>query len=281
MTSDTGSGSGAHVVAAIDTSSVAQLVVHVATRMADALGDHVTAVHVREPGESSAFTWSVELPVQQMEGDPVEVLAATFAEPDVIGVIGARDQSDDTRPAGRVAAQVIARAANPVVVVGPRARPPRHGRLARVLLPLDGTASSARAVAPIAVMLGRAGVDVVVQHVFDRTTVPAFWDQGHHETESWAREFRARWCGDPVTSVTWTGGVPADEIPASAAAEDVDLIVLSWAQNASPGHAAIVKSVLAHAQVPVLLVTEPDQARASDAVVVTKDRAAAAGRPQS
>jgi hypothetical protein len=183
---------------------------------------------------------------------------ATFAGPHVVGVLGARDQPDDSRPAGRVAAQVIARTPNPVVVVGPRARPPRHGRLARVLLPLDGTAGSATAVEPIAAMLGRAGVDVVVQHVFDRTTVPAFWDQGHHETESWAREFRARWCGEPVTSVTWTGGVPAEEIPASGAAQDVDLIALSWAQNTGPGRAAIVKSVLAQAQVPVLLVKEAE-----------------------
>jgi hypothetical protein len=63
--------------------------------------------------------------------------------------------------------------------------------------------------------------------------------------------------------------------------EDVDMIALSWAQNASPGHAAIVKSVLANAQVPVLLVTEPDPAGLHPADVVTKDRAAAAGREQS
>jgi hypothetical protein len=283
MTSGTGGGSGPHVVAAIDTSSVGGLVIRVARTMADALGDDVTAVHVREPGESStANTWSLGVPVQLVEGDPVDALVATFADPDVIGVIGARDRRDDPRPAGGVAAKVISRVTNPIVVVGPSTRPPRHGRLARVLLPLEGTAASATAVEPVAAMLGRAGVDVLVQHVFDRKTVPAFWDQGHHETDSWTREFRARWCGDPVTSVTWTSGVAADEIVASGAAEDVDMIALSWAQDASPGHAAIVKSVLAHAQVPVLLVTEPDQAAAATAaVVVTKDRAAAAEGPQS
>ena len=270
------------VVAAIDNSSAAQLVVQVAGTMADVLGAPVTAVHVREPGDSSGdATWSVGVPVQLVEGDPVEALVARFADPEVIGVIGARDRRDDARPAGGVAAEVIARVANPIVVVGPTTRPPRHGRLARVLLPLDGTAGSATAVEPVAAMLGRAGADVVVQHVFDRKTVPAFWDQGHHETESWTREFRARWCGEPITNVTWTGGVAADEIVASAAAEGVDMIALSWARNPSPGHAAIVKSVLAAAPVPVLLVGEPDLDPARPVEVVTKDHSAAAGRPRS
>lgn len=261
MTADWGSWGATHVVAAIDSTPAAQLVVQVARTTADVLGAFVTAVHVREPGDSSGHaTWSVGVPVQLVEGDPVEAIVATFADPEVIGVIGARDRRDDPRPAGGVAAEVIARVTNPIVVVGPATRPPRHGRLARVLLPLDGTAGSATAVEPVAAMLGRAGVDVVVQHVFDRRTVPPFWDQGHHETECWSREFKARWCGEPVTNVTWTGGVAAEEIVASGAAEDVDLIVLSWAQNASPGHAAIVKSVLANAQVPVLLVVEADLA---------------------
>jgi nucleotide-binding universal stress UspA family protein len=277
VTSDAGGGSGAHVVAAIDASAAAQLVIQVARTMADALGDDVTAVHVREPGEpSTAVTWPVGVPVQQVEGDPVEVVAATFARPDVIGVIGSRDRPDDPRPAGGVAAEVIARVPNPVVVVGPTTRPPRHGRLARVLLPLDGTAGSAKAVEPVAALLGAAGVDVVVQHVFDRKTVPAFWDQAHHETESWAREFRARWCSEPVTSVTWAGGVAADEIVDAGAAEDVDLIALSWAQNASPGRAAIVKSVLAQAHVPVLLVREPETSAGRPADDVAGARAAGA-----
>ena len=282
MTADRGDWGALHVVAAIDSSSAAHPVVQVARTMADVLGAPVTAVHVREPGDpSSDATWSVGVPVQLVGGDPVEALVATFADPEVIGVIGARDRRDDPRPAGGVAAKVIARVTNPIVLVGPSTRLPRHGRLARVLLPLEGTAASATAVEPVAAMLGQAGVDVMVQHVFDRNTVPAFWDQGHHETESWTREFRARWCGEPVTSVTWTSGVAADQIVASAAAEDVDMIALSWAQNASPGHAAIVKSVLANAQVPVLLVTEPDPAGLHPADVVTKDRAAAAGREQS
>jgi hypothetical protein len=282
MTADRGKRGVTNVVAAIDASSAAPLVVQVARLMADVLGAPVTAVHVRQADDpSSDVSWTAGVPVELVEGDPVEVLVTRLADDAVIGVIGARDEHGDTRPAGGVAAEVIARVAGPIVVVGPTTRPPRHGRLARVLLPLDGTPGSAKAVEPVAAMLGRAGVDVVVQHVFDRKTVPAFWDQAQHETESWTREFRARWCSEPVTSVTWTGGVVADEIVASGAAEDVDLIALSWGQNASPGHAAIVKSVLAHAQVPVLLVTEPDPTGLHPADVVTKDRAAAAGREQS
>jgi nucleotide-binding universal stress UspA family protein len=282
MTADKSGWGVVHVVAAIDSSSAAQPVVRAARTMADVLGARVTAVHVREPGDpSTEASWTVGVPVTMAEGDPVETLLAVFADPEVIGVIGARDRRDDARPAGGVAANVIERVTNPIVVVGPTTRPPRHGRMARVLFPLDGTAGSATAVEPVAAVLGQAGVDVVVQHVFDRRTVPAFWDQGHHEAESWSREFRARWCGEPVTNVTWTGGVAADEIVASGAAGDVDMIVLSWAQNASPGHAAIVKSVLANAQVPVLLVKERDPVGMEPADVVTKDRATAAGREQS
>jgi len=280
MAADTGSWDVTRVVAAVDASPAAQVVMQVARTMADVLGAPMSAVHVREPGEPfDDATWADGTSVQLVDGDPAEALLTAFADEQVVGVIGARDQRDDPRPTGGVAATVIARVTHPIVVVGPTTRLPRHGRVARALLPLDGTAGSATAVEPVAAVLGRAGVDVVVQHVFDRTTVPAFWDQAHHETESWTREFRARWCSEPVTRVKWSGGAAAEEILAAGLADDVDLIALSWAQDARPGHAAIIKSVLTHAHVPVLLVKEAEPTSGAP-VDVTHSRPAAAGRSQ-
>ena len=35
--------------------------------------------------------------------------------------------------------------------------------------------------------------------------------------------------------------------------EAIDLVVLSWAQDSSPGHAAVIRDVLGVSKVPVLL----------------------------
>jgi hypothetical protein len=53
--------------------------------------------------------------------------------------------------------------------------------------------------------------------------------------------------------VSYSCGAAADEIVAAADDHHSDLIVLSWAQNAAPGRAEVVRAVLKNAAVPVLL----------------------------
>jgi len=69
------------------------------------------------------------------------------------------------------------------------------------------------------------------------------------------QEFVARHCpeGVPIVSVELRLGLPGEQIPDVAAEVGADMIALGWAQDLSPGHAAVVQRVLGATKVPVLL----------------------------
>ena len=121
-----------------------------------------------------------------------QVLGALDSPGTVLAVL-ARDER--SRPIWRRVAQ---RSARPVVLV-PAAARGRRPEIRRVLLPLDGTAESAAAVAGAVEQFARAGVDLVVLHVFDAETVPRFWDQAAHARRGLGR-------GVPGTLLRAAGG---------------------------------------------------------------------------
>jgi len=149
--------------------------------------------------------------------------------------------------------RVAQQSGKPVVLVpaGARDAPPR---ISRVLMPLDGTARSATAIAATAGRLARAGVELVVVHVFDAGTVPMFWDQHAHEGRAWAQEFLARYCTQPGARLELRSGPAAEHVLDVAEAERADMIALAWSQRLEPGRAALVRHVVRNAAVPVLLV---------------------------
>ena len=162
--------------------------------------------------------------------------------------------SDETsRPLWRRVAQ---RSAKPVVLVPAGARQlPR--RIRRVLLPLDGTARSAAAVAETAERLARGGAELVVLHVFDAQTVPKFWDQHAHAEQAWEQEFLARYCALPGARLELRSGAAAEHVAQVARAEQADMIALAWSQRLDPGRAAAVRRTVLDAEVPVMLVPMP------------------------
>jgi nucleotide-binding universal stress UspA family protein len=220
------------------------------------IGVRVEAIHVRGATQPpTELALALGLPLELAVGEPVAAIVHAFAGLDVaLGVIGARRDAKDYRFAGSVAAAIIARTPVPVIVVGPSASDPAPSRFSRVLVPLDGTPAAARAMEDVVALFAACNVDVVVHHVFDRETVPAFWDQAQHAHESWSREFLARWSSRPGAAITLRRGNAADAILAAAAADHADLIALAWAQDSSPGHADVVKNALLHLPVPVLLI---------------------------
>jgi nucleotide-binding universal stress UspA family protein len=149
--------------------------------------------------------------------------------------------------------RVAQQSGKPVVLVpvGSRGAPPR---ISRVLMPLDGTARSAEAVAATAGRLSRAAVELIVVHVFDSSTVPMFWDQHAHEGRAWAEEFLARYCAQSGTRLELRSGPAAEHLLDVAASEHADMIVLAWSQRLEPGRAVVVRHVVGNAGVPVLLV---------------------------
>jgi len=151
---------------------------------------------------------------------------------------------------------VAQRSAKPVVLVpaGVR-RLPR--RIRRVLLPLDGTARSAAAVAEAAERFARGGAELVVLHVFDAETVPKFWNQHAHASQAWEQEFLARYCALPGARLELRSGAAAEHVVKVAGAEQADMIALAWSQRLEPGRALVVRRAVLDAGVPVMLVPMP------------------------
>lgn len=149
--------------------------------------------------------------------------------------------------------QVMARSAKPVLLVPP-ALPQQRRTIDRALLPLDGTARSAEAVRGVARLLASAGVELLVLHVFDATTVPMFWDQRAHAHRAFTDEFLARAGAPQGTRLELRSGQPAVHVLQVARKADVDLIALGWSQCMDTGRARTVRESVLHASVPVLLV---------------------------
>jgi nucleotide-binding universal stress UspA family protein len=148
---------------------------------------------------------------------------------------------------------VLQRARKPVVLV-PSATRLAPQMISRALIPLDGTPESAIAVAETIRLLAGAGVDLVVLHVFDATTVPRFWDQPAHAEQAWQNEFLARYCDQPGVRLQLRSGVPGEHVLDVAASEHVDLIALGWSRQLGEARARTLRHTLREARVPVLVV---------------------------
>ena len=176
-----------------------------------------------------------------------QVIRALRQSGTVTGVLAGDEMS---RPLWQPVAQ---RSAKPVVLVPAGARQlPR--RIRRVLLPLDGTARSAAAIAEAAERFARGGIELVVLHVFGAETVPKFWDQHAHAGQAWEQEFLARYCALPGARLELRSGAAAEHVAKVAGAEQADMIALAWSQRLDPGRAAAVRRTVLDAEVPVMLI---------------------------
>jgi nucleotide-binding universal stress UspA family protein len=135
----------------------------------------------------------------------------------------------------------------------PRAAAGTAGRLARVLLPLDGAPGTAAGVARLVGSALAGGAEVVALHVFEPATVPAFWDHAGHTDVEWSHEFLRRNLPREVR-LDLRRGDPAHEVLAEVEREDADLVLVGWGQDLAAGRAATVREALSECPVPVLLV---------------------------
>lgn len=148
--------------------------------------------------------------------------------------------------------EVMQRARIPLLVV------PKHAELVReqittVLLPLDGAPETAESVAPLAARFADAHSRVLIVHVFDEATVPAFWDQAAHSQKHWADEFLLRNLPSADDLRLRRGHTP-EEVVIEAQRAGADLIVIGWGQDLGAGRARTVRGALLTGSVPVLLV---------------------------
>ena len=166
---------------------------------------------------------------------------------------------------------VLDGAPSPVLLV----RPGLAGQLAewrpphRLLLPLDGTPSSAAALGPALDLAERLDADVEVLNVAGQAdlarergslSAPLYIDQPQHEWRLWAQEFAERFgtaLGQrPLPAkarVFVRSGHPADEIVRFAQERESDLIVLQWRSRFHGERGQVVNEILSRMPCPVLV----------------------------
>jgi nucleotide-binding universal stress UspA family protein len=156
----------------------------------------------------------------------------------------------------------------PVVLV-PSISGTRLWTLRQLVLPHNGTQTSAAAIAPTADLASRAGADLVVLHVAtpsaERPTepgtfaAPRYLDQAHHEWPMWAREFleRVRGAGHPANlekiRLVLTQGETSTAILEFAQRNASDLIALAWRGGFEPDRAQTIRRVIRGARCPVIV----------------------------
>lgn len=172
------------------------------------------------------------------------------------------------RAFGSVAEAVLRAAPCPVVFV-----PPTRGRsdwaLRQLLLPHDGTPTSAATIGPATDLASMAAAKLVVLHVAtagtERPTEPGtlvsprYVDQPQHEWPSWAQEFlaRLRAVGRVTDGVdvrlALAQGEAGEAILDFAQHNDIDLIVLGWRGALEPNRARTMRRVIHDAICPVIV----------------------------
>ena len=147
----------------------------------------------------------------------------------------------------------VSSAPKPIILV-PDRRPEGRPGLRRVLVPLNGTTESASAIETTVGLFALRGVEVVLLHIFDAATVPRFWDQTTHASETWQNEFLARFWTHPKVRLEMRSGIAHEHVLTESVAQHVDLIALAWSQKLGSGHAQTVRRTVLDSDVPVMLV---------------------------
>lgn len=263
------------VLAALDSRPAPGPIIDTAVGIAKLMGATVGAVHVRNDASENppATTDLVGVGLRVVDG-PVEVgLLRALSDPNVIaGVFGARANPSDRRPVGYTALHVLERTSKPVVIVPPAAAAGSPRSFRRLLLPLEGSEESARPVAEDLSPLILDDVELIVLHVFTPASAPPMLDHAGWDLPMWGDEFLARLCPNASRIDLRTGAI-ASGVTEACAELDGDLIVLSWAQDMSPGHAAVVRDVLERSVVPVLLLpVDPAGTHGEDAPPLSGER---------
>ncbi len=241
---------------------------------------HVTAVPV--PVEKARAELGLDVPeLQEMPlslrvGDPADCILDEAAGPEVqLLVMTTIAAGDPERELGSVAMRVALGTSRPLLGLRPEAglepsavAPPLH----RLLLPLDGSRSTASALRPATSLARRLGASVDVVYIVPPGAAPAdaqrgsiiaprYVDQPQHEWGTWAKEIKQRllvecagFAPGADVDVQVRQGEPGAEILRCAREGHCDAIVLVRRSRLEPGRATILRKVIQQSPCPLLLV---------------------------
>lgn len=203
-------------------------------------------------------------------GDPAERLDALVREhPVAFVVLTADDQGRDACSLGDVAARTLAATTTScgVILVRPGVT---LGRVARILVPLDGTPSTAAALGPAGELAERTGAGLDLVLIEDAAAPqsaehgamasPQYLDQPQHEWPAFSAEFVQRFLGSiahcpPGVPIRFLlgAGRPAAEILRFASELESDLIALVWHGGCDVEHGCVFRDVVRGTRRPVLV----------------------------
>jgi nucleotide-binding universal stress UspA family protein len=267
------------VLVPLDGSVHATAAVPVARRLAELFHATLAVLHVSDDALASpALVDRMKLSskdvhglvVDQRSGAAAVSIVQEASERHAALIVMCPQTRMDRRPPvfGSVAEAVLRAALCPVVLV-----PPTRGRrdwaLHQLLLPHDGTPTSAATIGPATQLASMAAAKLVVLHVAtagtERPTEPGtlvsprYVDQPQHEWPAWAQEFlhRLRAIGratDGVDiSLALAQGEAGSAIIDFARQNDSDLIVLGWRGALEPDRARTMRHVIREAICPVIV----------------------------
>jgi nucleotide-binding universal stress UspA family protein len=210
------------------------------------------------------------LVIDQCTGSPAAAIVREAAARHAVLIVMCAPARPDgpLHPFGSVLADVLRTAPCPVVLV-PSIRGRHPWALRQLVLPHDGTPTSAAAIAPTAELASRAGADLVVLHVAtpgaERPTesgtfvAPRYLDHPQHEWPAWSREFleRVRDFGYPANiekvRLVLAQGEASAAILEFARRNASDLIALAWRGSLEPQRAQTIRRVIRDASCPVIV----------------------------
>lgn len=217
-----------------------------------------------------------EMTLRLRVGDPADRILEEAAGPDIqLLVMTTVAAGDPDRDLGSVAMRVALGTHRPILCLRPEVgmepsatAPP----VDRLLLPLEGSRSTASAVRPATSLARRLGASVDVlcvvqpgsaQAVEQRGSIaaPRYVDQPQHEWSTWANELRERllvecagFSPGAAIGVHVQQGQPGEEIVRFARRGRFDAIVLVRKSRFEPGRAAVLRSVIQQSPCPLLVV---------------------------
>ena len=280
------------VLVALDGSPAAMTAVPVARALADQLGSKLDVLHVVPPGGGylhlgqwlkglgdivgvSVFS---EIDIHLHVGEPAATISQLASEPNAVLIVLTTHgrQIEPGRILGHVAEAVVAGTIRPVVLVRPEAVSSMLpvSRIERLLLPLDGSPTTAMAVQQAIVLASLLGASVDVLYVASPTApisveagqmgLPAYLDQPQHEWTQWDTEIierLGRSCAqfppEMHTQVFLRQGDVGHEIVQFAGDERYDGILLVRRSHLEPGHAQTLRTVLHNTPCLVIITGVP------------------------
>jgi nucleotide-binding universal stress UspA family protein len=176
------------------------------------------------------------------------------------------EQPEEGAP--NISREILLNTPCPIVLV-PAGRGERPWSLRRMLVPHDGTPTSAGSIGPVGDLCRSAEADMTMLHVGTAAAAPPadagalptprYLDQPQHEWPAWGAEFlaRARAIGKPPCDVKLRTLLCTEEIGQAivrfASQDQTDLIVLAWRMSLDPGRARTMRMVVQQAPCPTMI----------------------------